>query len=181
MERERSGNNAQIARSAVQSVYFLEAAGTGLVKIGCAIDVAGRWADLSTMSPVPLSLLAVLPGGRDREQELHRLLREYRHHGEWFRRCQMMDDIMASPEALDLCAFAGRRTEYLGKFLDDFERKQRMAARSHDWMAMGNFRKCMACGRISFKGAKSRVTTCPGSAVGRRRIKKLVADHFKAP
>lgn len=68
-----------------RSVYFIQAT-DGLIKIGVAGSPEDRLRTLQTMSPVPLKLRLVLPGGgAQREAELHERFREHRSHGEWFR------------------------------------------------------------------------------------------------
>lgn len=66
------------------SVYFVGGMSTGLIKIGKADNAKRRLMELQTGSPDELVLLAVIPGGRDEEQQLHDRFRETRRHGEWF-------------------------------------------------------------------------------------------------
>lgn len=65
-------------------VYFVQAGEDGLVKIGCASDVASRLATLQTGSPEPLRLLGVTAGGKSAESALHRRFAHLRVRGEWF-------------------------------------------------------------------------------------------------
>jgi len=65
-------------------VYFVEATGLDLVKIGFARNVAARLADLQCASPVTLRLLGTVPGGIEVERFFHKDLAEYRVRGEWF-------------------------------------------------------------------------------------------------
>jgi hypothetical protein len=71
-------------------VYFIRA--DQEVKIGMSNNVHQRMKALSTMSPVPLELLAVVAGAHLEEAQLHRKFAHLRMHGEWFR---------AEPELLD--------------------------------------------------------------------------------
>lgn len=64
-------------------VYFIRSGEA--VKIGMSKDVPGRFRALRTMSPLPLELLGVIPGGRDEEAQLHRQWAGQRLHGEWFK------------------------------------------------------------------------------------------------
>lgn len=73
------------AKSPKVFCYFIEGVGSGLVKIGHAIDPKARMRDISTMSPVPLKLIAAFPGGEPVERALHRKLCRVRSHGEWFK------------------------------------------------------------------------------------------------
>lgn len=66
------------------SVYFVCAPKSQLVKIGLAVDVQRRFAQLQAMSPEPIHLLGVIEGDRALECRLHRRFALNRHHGEWF-------------------------------------------------------------------------------------------------
>ncbi len=67
-------------------VYAIEGAGTGLIKLGRAIDPAKRLRELQVGSPVQLRLLASAPETlRRTESALHRTFASSRSHGEWFR------------------------------------------------------------------------------------------------
>lgn len=67
-----------------RSVYFIE--GGGLIKIGVAGSPSARLDQIQHMSPVPLRLVAEIPGvGQAAETALHRALAASRSHGEWFR------------------------------------------------------------------------------------------------
>ncbi|HYF49087.1 MAG TPA: helix-turn-helix domain-containing protein [Planctomycetota bacterium] len=72
-------------KTAQPSVYFIQCATEPrLIKIGHSGSVNKRLSELSYMSPVPLAILGVVPGGLAREKELHRKFRRFLHHGEWF-------------------------------------------------------------------------------------------------
>lgn len=73
-------------------IYFIEAVGMGLVKIGYTIDPAKRFMSMLTMSPAPLSLLGSITGGPEKEAEIHGKLAPHRLHGEWFK---MVPEVMA--------------------------------------------------------------------------------------
>lgn len=71
----------------VPVVYFVGAAPVSpLVKIGYTRDLPARFDSLCSGSPVPLTLLAVVPAVRCREAEeaLHEMFAAERAHGEWF-------------------------------------------------------------------------------------------------
>lgn len=55
------------------------------VKIGIANNIAERLRTLEAYNPHPLSVLAVLAGGRPVERSLHLRFAAYRHRDEWFR------------------------------------------------------------------------------------------------
>lgn len=67
------------------SVYVLWAEGTSRFKVGYtkgAVDE--RAAQIMSMSPFPLRIVAEAQGGRKQEMAIHYALRPYRVHGEWF-------------------------------------------------------------------------------------------------
>jgi hypothetical protein len=67
------------------SVYFISAREMDLVKIGYAFDPVRRFNHLRTFSPAKLTLEGAIPGGRDKERELHKRFALARVHGEWFK------------------------------------------------------------------------------------------------
>jgi hypothetical protein len=67
-------------------VYVLWAEGTDRFKIGYTADpIRKRCTAIDYMSPIPLRVVAVTPGDRAKERDLHFALRSFRTHGEWFR------------------------------------------------------------------------------------------------
>ena len=66
-------------------VYIVEGVSTRMVKIGSAINVAGRLANLQCGSPDKLNLLWSGSGGVNAETMAHREMASSRAHGEWFR------------------------------------------------------------------------------------------------
>lgn len=73
-----------VAREAASVVYFIEAVGLNLIKIGYAMDLRLRFTGMMTASPAALTLHGVIPGGPKVEMEIHDRLAEHRAHGEWF-------------------------------------------------------------------------------------------------
>lgn len=67
-----------------QHLYFIEAVGVGMVKIGKAADVSTRLSELQTSSPHQLRVLGVLDGGGDQERRWHAAFAGQRVRGEWF-------------------------------------------------------------------------------------------------
>jgi hypothetical protein len=65
-------------------VYFIEAVGAGLVKIGTSTNVTQRLAQLQSGFPYELKLLRVLPGYLEEERFFHDLFTEFRMRAEWF-------------------------------------------------------------------------------------------------
>lgn len=83
-ERRRKSRLATNSAPLTAGVYFVQQGNDGPIKIGVSGNVDKRIRSLSTSSPLPLRLLAVLPGGRGEEQELHKRLAAHRLGGEWF-------------------------------------------------------------------------------------------------
>jgi len=68
-----------------RTVYFIQAATGGLIKIGVAADPSARLAEIQRMCPIPLRILSTLPGiGQRGEKALHQRFAAERRHGEWF-------------------------------------------------------------------------------------------------
>lgn len=70
----------------VARCYFIGGA-DGPVKIGMTVNVGDRLKAIQACSPIILSILAVAPGGLERESAYHRQFMDHRLHGEWFERC----------------------------------------------------------------------------------------------
>ncbi|WP_293966091.1 GIY-YIG nuclease family protein [Sphingomonas sp.] len=66
-------------------VYFL-ASESGPIKIGYSTKLHARIRALKNSSPVPLTLLASVPGDRADEARWHRKFWRHHLHGEWFAR-----------------------------------------------------------------------------------------------
>lgn len=90
----QSWEAAKAERDAKTHVYFVE--GAGLVKIGYAAWPIERFFNMLTCCPVPLSLLASMPGGPTIENDLHHRFADDRAHDEWFRRSPAMDEVIAA-------------------------------------------------------------------------------------
>jgi len=72
-------------KSDSRHVYFILAWRSRMVKIGVARDPHRRLAEIQSMSPEPLELIAyTATGGAQLERSLHRSLDSLRDHGEWF-------------------------------------------------------------------------------------------------
>lgn len=67
-----------------RSVYLIQSIDGGPVKIGSAFSAAARMGEIQRMSPVPLRVVATIPGGYATETALHRRFATDRLHGEWF-------------------------------------------------------------------------------------------------
>lgn len=67
-------------------VYFVRPVGhAGPIKIGCSVHVDRRVYEMSNWSPIPLEIVASVPGSPFDEHSLHRQFAAERMHGEWFR------------------------------------------------------------------------------------------------
>lgn len=66
-------------------VYFVAHETSGLVKIGTTVCLATRLRHMQAGSPVPLSVLFCISGGRTTERALHSRFSAARAHGEWFK------------------------------------------------------------------------------------------------
>jgi hypothetical protein len=65
-------------------IYFMQAEGGGPIKIGTSKRLARRLVTLRWLTGQPLKVLAVMPGNRHRERQLHARFSRYRVAGEWF-------------------------------------------------------------------------------------------------
>lgn len=92
------------ATASTSHIYFIEAVGLGLIKIGYANDVSERMRKLRPGCPAPLKLLGRLPGGIREERDLHRQLAKQRAHGEWFRRCPEIDALLQGADKTEIQA-----------------------------------------------------------------------------
>lgn len=77
-------------------VYVVQAGEDGLCKIGTTTGLDQRMRTLQSHSPLPLTLLGTVAGGRAMEASFHRQFARYRQHGEWFRfDASTLADVMA--------------------------------------------------------------------------------------
>jgi len=88
--------DADAKRGRNERVYFIEAVGLDLVKIGYARDIDERLRKLAPGCPAPLRLLGVISGGPSTERYLHVTLEASRAHGEWFRRGPALTEVLAT-------------------------------------------------------------------------------------
>ena len=67
------------------AIYFIQSEKGGPIKIGHTRRLpATRLEELQRTCPVRLQLLGRRPGSTSEEAKLHRILKQYRLHGEWF-------------------------------------------------------------------------------------------------
>ena len=68
------------------TIYLMEAVGSGMVKIGiCRGCPSVRRRALQTASAHPLKIIARFPGTISEERAFHRRFKDFHSHGEWFR------------------------------------------------------------------------------------------------
>lgn len=80
-------------------VYFCKNGRRKQVKIGFGVSYKDRIANLNVASPEDLKVLAVMPGDRKAEGELHTRFRKYHIRGEWFKlEGDLADFIAALPK-----------------------------------------------------------------------------------
>lgn len=65
-------------------VYFIQAEGGGLIKIGWATKPAVRVANMQMYCPIKLAILLHVTGDGAMERDLHKRFEASRRHGEWF-------------------------------------------------------------------------------------------------
>lgn len=79
-------------------VYFIRPVGLhGPTKIGCSNSPERRVVELAQWSPLPLEIVATIPGDGSLECAFHTLFREHHSHHEWFRESP---DICAAIDAI---------------------------------------------------------------------------------
>jgi len=77
-------------------IYFFQEIGTDLVKIGYSTNPSGRLKGMSTDNPHELDVLAIIPGSRVLERELHERLQPSSHRSEWFLLTEQVYQIIAT-------------------------------------------------------------------------------------
>jgi hypothetical protein len=89
-------------------VYYIEAKGSDLIKIGTSHNVHSRLATFQATSPAKLSVLFTCSGGQKQEAMLHRRFKAHRQHREWFRRAPeilaFMDEVQDARILYDMLA-----------------------------------------------------------------------------
>lgn len=75
-------------------VYFILNPVADLVKIGISEDPAVRLVALQANTPHKLSLLGIVPGGAEKEKELHKQFADFRVRGEWFSFSREIQDLV---------------------------------------------------------------------------------------
>jgi hypothetical protein len=78
------------------SVYFVTCREIDMVKIGYAFNPVARFNHLRTSCPLELALEGAIPGGFEKERELHGRYAKWRVRGEWF---QIVPSIEAEIDA----------------------------------------------------------------------------------
>lgn len=120
-----SGRPDKFEREASSRVYFIEAVGLDLIKIGYAFDLQKRFTAMMTASPAPLSLLGVMPGGPRREMEIHDRLSDHRAHGEWFHKTPEVMAVVATAEQHEGHQWLNQRAKVRGAALMEYLAKMK--------------------------------------------------------
>jgi hypothetical protein len=97
------------------TLYFIRPAGAeGPVKIGIALDVEQRFAQLNRISPYPLETAVAIPGSHSLEQNVHDCFADSHSHHEWFNASERLSALIADlragvpiHEAVDLTVRTG--------------------------------------------------------------------------
>jgi hypothetical protein len=76
-------------------IYFIRNETTGHIKVGYSIHPKKRLVDLRREAQAPLTLLATVASHRYIETPLHHVLKDTRHHGEWFTPSPLLDACIA--------------------------------------------------------------------------------------
>lgn len=95
-------------------IYFVQAEIGGPVKVGyTGGEPAERIRDLQCGSPFKLRLLGTIEGNQAAERALHKRFAEHRLHGEWFRPCREIRELVrprpAAVRVVDRPILPGRR------------------------------------------------------------------------
>lgn len=70
--------------SSLGRIYFVQGISGGPIKIGWSKWVHQRLQDMQIGSPVPLKILATIPGSQPEERRVHKRFKGIRIRGEWF-------------------------------------------------------------------------------------------------
>lgn len=73
------------------TIYFIESKSQGAIKVGFADDLYMRLKGLQTGNPAILTIKAEIPGTRECEELIHRLLKKYRTNREWYPATHLFD------------------------------------------------------------------------------------------
>ena len=107
-------------------VYFISCG--RYVKIGVTMQVERRMEVLAASNPHELKLIGHLPGSRQAEQELHHILKAYRHRYEWFRAApplmRMIEDILANPPVLPIVAIEPKKRKPMAVAMSEEEHQR---------------------------------------------------------
>lgn len=76
-------------------IYFLEAQGLGIFKIGFTHHLYRRCKVIQATCPVPLKLVRWVRGGLKDERLLFMLFHKERLHGEWFKDSPALRELLA--------------------------------------------------------------------------------------
>lgn len=109
-------------------IYFLSASSVNLIKIGFSCSPEERLKALRLLSPVSLEIIGMIPGGADREHELHARFSHLRSHGEWFHATTELRDFVSLETLIFLWEEAGETARQRFRELIDTPVMDRSAA-----------------------------------------------------
>lgn len=100
-------------------VYFIQAENGGDVKIGSSSKVDERLKQLQIASPEKLKVTNIIPGGVEKEKELHKEFKSIKKEGEWFKPTQKLCELAkAKPNRkLQSVDQAGNHIGVSGKYI----------------------------------------------------------------
>lgn len=79
------------------SVYFITCRDVNMVKIGYSDRVRSRIYGIQVCCPLDVKLELMLPGGKDEEKAIHKLLKKDNVRGEWFWITNTVERFIANP------------------------------------------------------------------------------------
>lgn len=123
-------------------IYFLQEQrhlddARDFIKVGWSRMPGVRVDVIDCASSVPLKCLALIPGSRKQEQELHKLLSPFRVKGEWFEPCPVIWAMVKSSQLPDMLRILAVKKEPKRKVTFDVHEEEmpllrRMKSHSFD-------------------------------------------------
>lgn len=79
------------------SVYFITCRDVNMVKVGYSDRVRMRFYGIQVCCPLEVKMELMLPGGKDEEKAIHKLLKKDNVRGEWFWITNTVERFIANP------------------------------------------------------------------------------------
>ena len=86
-------------------IYFIQSENGGNIKIGVSRDVESRLKQLQTSNSEKLKVTNVIPGGFEKEKELHEKFKSINIEGEWFKATQKLAEMAKAIPIRKLTSF----------------------------------------------------------------------------